>query len=246
MIILAEDFSSSAIVISIKFITISMSNIRKINKINEVGNRVFLDPTPLLTYEELVQRSLGSNTYRGFHKVKKDSSGAACAFRSVLLRDKNFIINKIKNAKSRNNINDLVKEVCRRLHLELSENIREDQLASFNKIRKPMDIVIQHMVAMGEDFTKERGRLTKWLYLPLDSQMFQSDFVFSDAEAKSLNIKRNFTFRSIECENNYMEIQDFLEKKSKNIGLNHRIYFDLIWNDRYKSSGTNLFLTNPR
>lgn len=108
-----------------------------------------------------------------------------------------------------------------------------------------MDIVFQHMTAMG-DFIKDRSKIVEFLFLPLDSQIFQSDFVFSDSEITKFRINRNFTFTSIKTKAQYKNIQDFLKEKADKIGINHRIYFDLIWNDRYKSDGKNLFETNPK
>lgn len=217
-----------------------------IEKVNEVGDRVYFKPHPLHTYEYLVQSSLGSNTYRGFHRKDKNRPGASTVFRNILNRNKNMIVESINGAKSENDLDDFLKKVCHILRQKLRANIRADQLTSFNKIRKPMDIVVQHMVAMGEDFTDAKAKIIDWLFLPLDSQMFQSKFVFNDQEVRGLKIKRTFTFTSIKTGSHYKEIQKFLKKKATEIGIKHRIYFDLIWNERYKSNGTNLFLTNPK
>ena len=184
--------------------------------------------------------------FRGHLRWDYAKNGAASVFKRVLTDREVFIQSEIKKAKSENDINNLSKELCNDLLVQLVENIRADQLTSFNKIRKPMDIVIQHMVAMDENFFEEdRIRVIDLLFLPLDSQIFQSDFIFTDQEAKSLSIKRTFTFKDIKCESHYADIQAFLREKANRIGLKHRIYFDLLWNNRYTSSGTNLFLTNP-
>ena len=84
------------------------------------------------------------------------------------------------------------------------------------------------------------------MFLPLDSQMFQSDFVFSDKERQELKIKKEFTFKDILEQSHYNEIQEFLKQKANLIGLENKIYFDLEWNDRWKSNGNNLFETNPK
>ncbi|WP_350594608.1 MULTISPECIES: hypothetical protein [unclassified Pseudoalteromonas] len=55
---------------------------------NEVGDTVFLTPTPLLSYEKLVLKSLGSNTYRGFHRKNNNCLGASHTFRDVLTKKK--------------------------------------------------------------------------------------------------------------------------------------------------------------
>ena len=55
-----------------------------INKINFVGERVFYNPTPLIDYEMLIKNSLGSNTYRGFHKINKTEQGSKDVFEYTL------------------------------------------------------------------------------------------------------------------------------------------------------------------
>ncbi|KAA8601348.1 hypothetical protein F0Z19_1075 [Vibrio cyclitrophicus] len=217
----------------------------QIKRMNEVGNMVFLTPTPLLSYEALVLKSLGSNTYRGFHRKNNNCLGASHTFRDVLNEKKDYLIHALNNLTSEVELNTLANELCSELIVELSKNIIPLQLQSFNKVRKPVDIVFEHFVAMGEDFAPARKTATRWLFLPLDSQMFQSEFIFTAQEAKSLDIKRRFTYKDIKTAQHYAEIQNFLKDKATKIGLKHRIYFDLVWNKRFESNGTNLFLTNP-
>ncbi len=217
----------------------------QIKRMNEVGDTVFLTPTPLLSYEELVLKSLGSNTYRGFHLKNNNCLGASHTFRDVLTKKKDYLIHALNNLTSEIELNTLANELCNELKSELSKNIKPSQLQSFNKVRKPVDIVFEHFVAMGEDFAPARKTATQWLFLPLDSQIFQSEFIFTTEEAKALGIKRRFTYKDIQTAQHYTEIQNFLKDKATKISLNHRIYFDLVWNKRFESSGTNLFLTNP-
>jgi len=218
---------------------------KQVKRMNEVGDTVFLTPTPLLSYEELVLKSLGSNTYRGFHRKNNNCLGASHTFRDVLTKKKDYLIHALNNLSSEIELNELANELCSELKIELSKNIKPLQLQSFNKIRKPVDIVFEHFVAMGDDFAPARKTATQWLFLPLDSQIFQSEFIFTTEEAKALGIKRRFTYKDIETAQHYTEIQNFLKDKATKISLNHRIYFDLIWNKRFESNGTNLFLTNP-
>ena len=217
----------------------------QVKRMNEVGDTVFLTPTPLLSYEELVLKSLGSNTYRGFHRKNNNCLGASHTFRDVLTKKKDYLIQALNNLTSEMQLNELANELCSELKIELSKNIKPSQLQSFNKVRKPVDIVFEHFVAMGEDFAPARKIATPWLFLPLDSQIFQSEFIFTAQEAKALGIKRRFTYKDIETAQHYADIQNFLKDEAAKIGLNHRIYFDLVWNKRFESNGTNLFLTNP-
>jgi hypothetical protein len=218
----------------------------KIAEMNKVGQRIFHNPQSLLSYETLVKRSLGPNTYRGFHKIDKSKSGAKDAFEKILIANSNFIIDTLKVSKTEKELDTLENDICKALKEELKKNIRNEQLISFNKLRKPIDIFIEHLIAMETNFSSVRQNLTKHMFLPLDSQMFQSDFVFSDKERQELKIKKEFTFKDILEQSHYNEIQEFLKQKANLIGLENKIYFDLEWNDRWKSNGNNLFETNPK
>ena len=118
----------------------------KIKKINEVGQHVFYNPSPLLTYDKLVKKALNHNTYRGFHKIDKTKSGAKVAFEKVLTENSKLVINSLLAAKNESDIDKLENEICKMLKDELKENIKNDQLKSFNKLRKPVDIFIEHVV----------------------------------------------------------------------------------------------------
>lgn len=180
----------------------------KTEMINKVGDRVFLNPSPLFSYEYLAKNSLASNTYRGFHKIDKLRPGASVVFVEFLLEKKSVIIENLNSATSEIDVSKIEDELCKELLGKLKINIINDQLKSYNKLRKPMDIVFQHMNAMG-DFIKDRNKIVEFLFLPLDSQIFQSDFVFSDLEINKLKIKRSFTFKDIDKEKQYKNIQDF-------------------------------------
>ena len=103
---------------------------------------------------------------------------------------------------------------------------------------------VEHFMAMATECNDCRDCLTSFLFLPLDSSMFQSPIVFSDRAIYKLRIKRSFTFKDIKERSHYVEIQKFLKDKAVTIGLKNRIYFDLLHGDRHKSSGTNLLATN--
>jgi hypothetical protein len=216
-----------------------------ISVINKVGRQIFYHPTPLEDYNVLAKKSLSPNTYRGFHKIDKTKPGPKEAFERILIDNSKFIRESLTVAKTESDIDSLERSICQMLKKELKKNIDNRQLNSYNKLRKPIDIVIEHFVSMGKDFSSSRQNVTNCLFLPLDSQMFQSNIIFSEDECSKLKIKRTFTFKDIVDETHYYEIQDFLKMKATMLGIENRIYFDLVWNDRYKSKGKNLFATNP-
>lgn len=217
---------------------------KAIELINKVGERIFYDPSPVYDYEYLVKKALAPNTYRGFHKVDKSKPGAKDVFENYFERNAFYIVSTLQSLKSEHALDVLEQEICKGLKRELKKNIDNRQLVSYNKLRKPVDIIVEHLISMGTDFLKARKTATKFLFLPLDSQMFQSKIVFSDQEVAELKINRRFTFKDISSEGHYNEIQSFLNEKASRIGLKNRIFFDLVWNDRYKTKGKNLFESN--
>ncbi|HHW21310.1 MAG TPA: hypothetical protein GXX26_00290 [Clostridiaceae bacterium] len=126
-------------------------------------------------------------------------------------------------------------------------NIKASQLESYNKIRKPVDLYIEHIASMCSDISSsERAALVKLLYLPLDSQIFASPYIFSRSQLYSFGIRDNASFKDVWHRKTYISLQDMLLKKaadiSDHIGKEFlRIYFDLLWNDRYRKPGRNLF-----
>jgi hypothetical protein len=216
----------------------------KVKKINELGDRIFLSPATH-NYEYLVDNALGGNTYRGFHRIDKQKPGAKVAFTTELRSQESKIIRRLRQIRTEKELTKLENEVAESIKPALS-NIRESQLESYNKIRKPLDIFFEHLVSMKEDFDSIRKTITPFLFLPLDSWMFKSPEVFPDEELKRLRIKRTFTFQDIVKRAHYFEIQDFLKMRAEREGLESRIYFDLLWNNRYKKKNAkNLFETNP-
>jgi len=214
-------------------------------RIKAKGKMVFYNPKPLHSYEYLAEKSLGSNTYRGFHRIDTTKQGSKAVFVSFFLQNKEMIIKRLNKVKNEDELHEFGNEVCKTLISKLS-NIKSEQLESFNKTRKPVDIMFEHMISMGNDFSEIRNTITEFLFLPLDSQMFQSEFVFNDSEIEHLKIDRKYTFTNIKTEAHYLIIQKFLKLKAKKLGLKARILFDLEWNKRYESDGSNLFLTNPK
>ena len=215
-------------------------------EIPEIGNKIFYAPGNLLDFNSIVKHSLSGNTFRGFHRIDKKLPGASLVFRSILKQKESYIIHSLSNAKSEYDIDELSRHLTKDLHEKLLINIYPKQLDSFNKIRKPIDIFIEHIVALFKGFPDEtRKTIVTHLFLPLDSKIFKSELVFSDSEIKQLKIKRNYTYSSIKNESHYYEIQAFLAFKFSKLNT-ERVFLDLIWGNRYKAKGKNLLELNPQ
>jgi hypothetical protein len=224
------------------------------NELNKKGVNVFINPIKLYAFEDIIHgvkvkgktiTAIGSNTYRGFHKINKLKFGAKYYFDNCIITNKEQIIKILTNKPNEKTIDALENEIVHQIKIELKHNIMNYQLTSYNKLRKPIDLVFESLVAMIKTLNSgDRNCLIPLLFLPLDSQMFESPIVFSDNEMKMLSIKRSYTFKDIVDKVHYNEIQSFLKEKAEKIKLQNRIFFDLLWNDRYKKTGGNLFETN--
>jgi hypothetical protein len=103
---------------------------------------------------------------------------------------------------------------------------------------------------MAEELTADRQRLVSYLFLPLDSQMFQQAELFSEYELRVACLTRRSTYTNVNTEKAYSFLQHTVKAKAEAISAElgrpfYPIYFDLLWNGRVDRWGTNLFETNP-
>ena len=95
-----------------------------------------------------------------------------------------------------------------------------------------------------------RTDLIRYLFLPLDSWMFNSVDVFEDGEVLFSNgLTRSSTMGNVRTKGCYVDLQNYLLRRAQDIEQTladkfHRIYFELFWRNRYRKPGDNLFLTN--
>jgi hypothetical protein len=225
---------------------------------------VFLNPNPVYTYENIIcgcqvrdpvsgvgrtMSAVGNNTWRGFHRCVDSICGSKEIFNSYFKANKIKILSTLNSIKTVNEMDMFEDTVCLDIKDALRGNIIASQLTSYNKIRKPVDLFIEHIAAMCSELSERRVFLTGLLFLPLDSQIFASPHIFSRSQLNSFGIRSNATFKDVQSRKVYGELQSTLSRKaadiSDSIGMEfHRIYFDLLWNDRFKSTGNNLFETN--
>lgn len=243
----------------------SKENMKVFSEIENKAKNIFINPTVLYPYEHIINGckvttnsgqckkmyAVATNTFRGFHR--KDTNGNVGPkelFTGYFNDNKDNFISELKKINSEKELNAFEDDICLKLKSILKKYIKEDMLKSYNKLRKPVDLYIEHLVSMAEELDDERGNLIKYIFLPLDSQMFASDILFTVSELYKFNLTRKSTFKEVYSARNYIEMQKLVAYKaneiSTSIGRNfHRIYFDLIWNERYKKTSRNLFETNP-
>ncbi len=232
-----------------------------LQQIIEHAERIFLAPQPQYSWREIITgvnvRSLSSsskmvavsqNTWRGFHKVDRALSGAAEGFRGYLLDNADQLLRELAHVGSAADLDVLVDCIGDAVKTRLT-NIKPKMLGSYNKIRKPLDLYLEHQVAMARELADVRARLTPWLRLPLDSQMFQLPHLFSEGELRRLKLSRQSTYQAVASTAQYQALQSLVQERARAYSVVagrpfHPIYFDLWWNDRYRRSGGNLFEVN--
>jgi hypothetical protein len=121
---------------------------------------------------------------------------------------------------------------------------------SFNKIRKPVDLYIEHLVAMSLELKESRQVLIPLLFLPLDCQILGCLELFSDRELAQRSLRRTSTYSDVTSEETYSALQAIITRRANEVSNAlgrpfYAIYFDLVWNNRHSNWGGNLFETNP-
>ncbi|MBV4428296.1 hypothetical protein [Clostridium tyrobutyricum] len=234
------------------------------DRIVKKAEKVFLNSKTTYSYNEIINGchvsnhsgsyktmyAVGSNTWRGFHKKETTSAiGSKFVFTGYFTKNKDYIIENLKNMDNINKLNEFENKLCKNLKELLISHIKENMLNSFNKIRKPVDLYIEHIVSMSEELKDYKTKLIPMLFLPLDSQVFASEHIFTIKELYKYGLKRSSSFKDITSPKSYSELQRLLRIKAIKAGsiLNKnfcRIYFDLLWNNRYENPGSSLFETN--
>ncbi len=193
--------------------------------------------------------AVGANTFRGFHLLDKSAEGPQHTFVSFFVSRKQHLmleLGKVRTSDAMHQLSNRIREAL----VKRLRNIRPEQLQSFNKVRKPVDLYLEHLVSMAEELEHLRSALVPLLHLPLDSWILDHPGIFAESELLGLGLSRGLSFGDITEESTYLALQRLLQTKARTIGekLNttfHPIYYDLFGNNRFKSWGTNLFETNP-
>lgn len=227
------------------------------------ANHVFLEPSPTYHWDEIVKganvnslsgsrrrmSAVAQNTFRGFHRINKNCTGAKEGFTTYFLSNKKSLVSDLEKVKTRKDLNDLSNRICSEVRIYLS-NCNQTQLKSYNKVRKPVDLYIEHLVAMANELNIHRERLIPLLFLPIDSQIIAHDGLFTSSELTKSGLNRRSTYQEVIKEDRYDALQELLHQKASVVAQKRErpfyvIYFDLIWNNRHKNWGRNLFETNP-
>lgn len=226
--------------------------------INEKANEIFYKPVQTYKYENLIlgcpvvnndgklikMYAVAPNTWRAFHKINKSKTGASHIYKNYFIKNKEDIINRLKNVKSSHELDEFEEIILSEIRIELT-NILPKMLRSYNRLRKPIDLYIEHIVSMAMELENYRERLIPLLFLPIDSEILSSEHIFEIYELNRCGLNRKSSYGDINNKQIYDYLQELLIEKVSTINKDfNRIFFDLFWNDRYLKNGGNLFQTN--
>lgn len=227
------------------------------------ADRVFLHPAPRYSWDEIVSGApvrsqsgetrrmfaVGQNTFRGFYRVNKACPGAKEGFINYFLEQRAALVGSLLSVRTRDDLNKLSDRICEGVRTKLT-NCSPAQLRAYNKVRKPVDLYLEHLVAMARELDEARARLVPLLILPLDSQILAHQGLFTEPELFGHGLSRASTYKDILAKATHGALQAILAQKAAAVAEArgrqfHVIYFDLVWNNRYCNWGGNLFETNP-
>lgn len=228
------------------------------------GSEIFLSPDEEYPASKIIfgvnvnngnkvklMRAIDRNTYRGFHKINKSLIGPKEIIETFINSRLSWIIDSLKTVQNKQKYEYLCMTITEELREQLSKNVKDHMLKSYNKVRKPVDLLLEHIVSMASELREYRKSLVPFLDVPLDSYILESDIIFDQDSKSLLGIKPGATYKDILSKEQYKNIQAFIQQKSTEISTTYHqdfypIYFDLLWNSRYNRDGQNLFKTNPQ
>lgn len=204
-----------------------------LQELQEVGREIMLFPKKTLSFDEFYSNIIGGNTLRAFHRIDKENSGPREIILNFLTCNKLSLIGDLNSCKSIEDIDFLSEKLEIALRNELSENVIKRVLASYNSVRKLIDLILEQIVLVCCDLDGFRKKLIHLLRVPLDSFILNSSCLFSFNERKQLNLDNNAGgFLSIKTKEQYYAIQSHLRNVAESNKIDHPIYFDVLWRDR--------------
>ncbi len=242
------------------------------NDLARKADRVLCRPRVTYPWEEVIlgarvgrpgggvkrMMAVAPNTWRGHRRLDKSRPGSGEVFRDYFLHRRNDLIEGLDAVRTREDLHRLLNGVCGEIRSRLT-NIVEHVRTSYNSVRKPVDLYVEHLVTMATEVPADlRRRLVPMLFLPLDNRMLQPIRVpggptvqlFDPFVLQRHNLTPRSSYGHIRTEQCYLDLQREVERKAAEVSrLCGRpfpsVYFDLLWNGRHSRDGANLFELNP-
>ncbi|AKN33765.1 hypothetical protein Ccar_24240 [Clostridium carboxidivorans P7] len=224
------------------------------------AKKVFFNPSPLYNYDSIAQGCVVKDEYgdewtmsaidrsiwRGFHRVNNNEDGPKKVYIQYFIENKVKITDTLKKINSKDELNELSNYLYYELNDLLKENIKDDKLV-YNRVRVPIDLFLEHVVSMAIELNDCRKKLIPFLFVPLDEHTIRNCFNEKQLIKDNLNIISRIG--DIDLDKEYDRMQKILYNRavriSKEYGQEYyRIYSELLWHNRYRNFGRNLFETN--
>ncbi|SHJ41446.1 hypothetical protein [Lutispora thermophila] len=238
-------------------------NISIFNLAWQSAEKIFLNPSVLYKYEDIIKgvtvngirkKAVDINTTQAFGKKLNygnfydNKIKAMEVFDEVFLTKKDHIINELQQVRKREEIDVFEHKLFMSLQEALLPYSTPTLLKeSYNRIRKIVDLYLEHIVAMAEEIdSATRERLMPLLFLPIDSWIIKNEAIFDSISIYRWGLTRDSSFGEVRTKNLYDDMQRYLLKKANEISMRlgkefSVIYFDVFWNNRLNMPGCNLF-----
>jgi hypothetical protein len=195
-------------------------------------------------WEEILGGAVGANTFCGFHRIDKSKPGAKQAFVGYFIDQEESLTKSLMAVRTRNELDALSDRISEALRERL-ESCSPPELRSYNNVRTPVDLCLEYLVAMDVNLDEARAKLVPLLFLPLDGPLLAHPALFTTDELAERGLSRSSTFSDIDSRETYDSLQQLLARKAQAISETrsaafHVIYFDMLWNDRYRRVGVNI------
>jgi len=225
---------------------------------------VFVKPKVTFSYEEILlgtnvnkpsgvveqMRAIDNDVWKAFHHIDNPSG----IFKNYLSQNKKTILDKLSKIKSESELDNLenllLKEIKSQLEKYKMASYNPKTLDSYNRMRQPIDLFIENIVSMSKELEGQRGAIVKYMFLPLGKQIFSNGFLFSEGDRNIYKLKSESAFGDLILQSDYKKIQDKMnllaQRVSQETGkIFYRVFLDLLWKDKYKNQGNNLFELIP-
>lgn len=242
----------------------SLKELSIFKQVLQSAETIFLHPSVIYQYEDIIRgaqvngtrkKAVNLNTTQAFGKKltygnfgeNKKKAMAVCD--EFFLSQKDRIINELhSHIRTKEAMDAFEHELVKSLQVALLAYTTPSLIEeSYNRIRKVVDLYLEHIVSMASEIESETRRLlTPLLFLPIDSWIIRNELIFDSESISRWGLTRKSSYGSVSKKTIFDDMQRYLMEKAKEISIVlgvefHVIYFDIFWSNRLNMPGGNLF-----